>query len=99
MLGPMSVSFRMPSIAHRPSSIHISPSSTPHGPSAFFRLLKHHIRRAGHAVLAAAEVVAVAREPAVELVGEVAHQGNPEYPRDPSASRQDVEQTLNCCRA
>ena len=50
-------------------------------------------------MLAASELVAVAREPAVELVGQPAHEGDLEDPADQTAARQDGQQLLDRCGA
>ena len=66
-----------------------------HDHARLLRFLPDHVEGPRLAVRAAAELVAVAREPPVEAVGERAHEGNLEQPRDESALRQLVEQLLD----
>src|SRR5690242_9954847 len=51
------------------------------------------------AMLTATKLVAVTREPAIKLVGELTHERNHEHPTDQSSARQNVEQLLDRSRA
>src|SRR5207253_9241067 len=57
------------------------------------------VQRTRLAMLAAAEPVAVAREPAVQLVRDSAYIRNLKHPRDPFAARKNAEQLLDGGRA